>query len=138
MHITNRLTCLSPHLQHAPHLVILGLQPGKVAHHLHIQIVVVQLGSKMNHRLQHTQMSAQCTLPATHLFLQKRPFTLTVCSRMVGFVSMKPCATWGKIWSFTVAACKCPANSHIYANFTHYTVNICLLTWPMLVVPPAV
>lgn len=30
--------------------------------------------------------------------------TLTVCSRMAGLVSRKPCTTWGKIWVLTVGS----------------------------------
>lgn len=33
-------------------------------------------------------------------------FTLTVCSRIVGFVSRNPCATCGNIWSFTTCGCR--------------------------------
>jgi hypothetical protein len=60
-----------------------------------------------------------CALPLGSCSSVNRPsllanlLTFTVCSRMVGFVSMKPCATWGKIWSFTVAACRCPATEHL-------------------------
>lgn len=106
---------LSHHLQHAPHLVILGLQPGKVAQNLHIQVVVVELGGKMDHGLQHIYalVLVSCS-SVNHPSILANLLTFTVCSRMVGFVSMKPCATWGKIWSFTVAACRCPATERLW------------------------
>ena len=81
-------------------LFISGLKPGKVTHELLVQVGFIQFGSQQQHRLERREKGERWLQQAENIQYTRQIFllhcgcviqtTLTVCSLMAGFVSVKP------------------------------------------------
>lgn len=60
------------------------------------------------------------------------PLTFTVCSRMAGLVSRKPCTTWGKIWLLTMGSFRYSMKFSIWSRKWHNQQQALAQYWTLV------